>query len=408
MSKSTKFALDVYRRQDQLISSRPRGLTLRKTRKKNKKSKRRSGGILYNKQAMAKQLKHMIEVLERSDGGRKENVIAELEASDVVDDFDNSENHMKSMVNKDGLNIEISKKIDSAVTDSLRSNTSNTSPIDISSAVLHSGLWSPHDPRPQDQLQPISFHQLASPSGPSLPPSTMKNIMNNTARWRRQPNTTFPKSPPRKTKRGAVGGPKPSPLVARRLRKELPSYPTTKGLSQVKSRNEQEQFSDYVIDEGERGMFWNKSRPSTSNNQSNRSSSRNASRPQTSQTFRSSRPHTSHSTATSSDSKNASLTAADFVEMIKERGDIHVPIDDESIVPTINNLTAVPTKEEDDRIATLAVGNLKAQHKSRRLDHELKYKRRVKMKKARADVLSVTSYLTAENNKFEASDEHKV
>ena len=72
MSKSTKFALDVYRRQDQLISSRPRGLTLRKTRKKNKKSKRRpSGGILYNKQAMAKQLKHMIEVLERSDGGRK-------------------------------------------------------------------------------------------------------------------------------------------------------------------------------------------------------------------------------------------------------------------------------------------------------------------------------------------------
>ena len=172
---------------------------------------------------------------------------------------------MKSMVNKDGLNIEIPKNIDSAVTDSLRSNTSNTSPIDISSDVLHSGLWSPHDPRPQDQLQPISFHQLASPSGPSLPPSTMKNIMNNTARWRRQPNTAFPKSPPRKTKRGAMSGPKPSPWLLVDCEKSYHrTYPP--GLSQEKSRNEQEQFSDNVIDEGERAMFWNKSRPSTSNN----------------------------------------------------------------------------------------------------------------------------------------------
>eukprot|EP00944_MAST-04C_sp_MAST-4C-sp1_P010558 g10558.t1 len=386
-------------------------MSSRKARKKTKKSKKRTNsGILYDKQAMAKQLKHMIKVLERSNGGRKENVIAELEASDDVDYFDNPENHMKSMVNEDGLCIEIPKKIDSALTDSLRSNTSNTSPIDISSDVLHSGLWSPYDPRPQDQLQPISFHQLASPSGPSLPPSTMKNIVNKKSRWRRQSYTTFqnPKSPPRKTKRWAVSGPKPSPLAARRLRKELPSHLSTKGSSRAKSRNEQEWVSDNVIDEDERETFWNKSRPSTSNNQRNGSSSRNASRPQTSQTSRSSRPHTSHSTATSSDSKNASLTAADFVEMIKERGDIHVPIDDETIVPTINNLTAIPTKEEDDRIATLAVGNSKAKHKSRRLDHELKYKRRVKMKKARADILSVTSYLTAENNKFEASDERKV
>lgn len=345
---------------------------------------------MYNRQAMEKQLKHMIKVLERKNSGGEENVIMELEASDEVDYFDNPENQMKSVTKKDGLRIEIPKK------------------IDISSDVLHSGLWSPHDPRPQDQLQTISFHHLASPSGPSLPPSTMKGIVNNTARRRHHPYASFPKSPPRRAKRGPANVPKPSPLAARRLRKELSSLPSSKVSSRAQSRNEQGWVGNNVIDEGEIGILWNKSRPSTSNNQHGRSASRNVSRPQTSQTSRSSRPHTSHSAATSSDSRNASLTAADFVEMIKERGDILVPIDDKSIVPTINSLTAVPTKEEDDRIATLAVGNLKAKHKSRRLDHELKYKRRVKMKKARADILSVTSYLTAENNKFEAADEHKV
>jgi hypothetical protein len=121
----------------------------------------------------------------------------------------------------------------------------------------------------------------------------------------------------------------------------------------------------------------------------------------------------SHASRVASSTENSKETdtrmkAADFVEMIKNRGDIQLRIPQENIVSTVSNLTAIPTKEMDDIVASMAQGNLKAKAAARRQDRQFKYERYVKQKRAKNAILDATSILTAENNKIVGKDEKEV
>ena len=83
MNKSTKFANEIYRKQPNmnLLSTGLPSSSLKKnnrfknkTNRKKRKKKKYSNNVLYNKQAMEKQLQHMIKVLERS-ASRKRNMV---------------------------------------------------------------------------------------------------------------------------------------------------------------------------------------------------------------------------------------------------------------------------------------------------------------------------------------------